>query len=366
MSAEATIAVDRHLAPLLQRVVHGKPLAPGEFSTLDTLAATDPVQSAFTPAPEPGDLTFERIRLLPLVWEPLRRWWDGYFAGAGRREAALTDLWRLYLPFAQWIVREKRRRRPGELFMIGFNGSPGSGKTVLSGAMSVVLNELLEVSEGRALAASGDDWYLSRAEREPLRALGYHPGPLGVSNRSGPGTHDLDWLKRNLRELEHSGPGSVVRLPTFDKKADDRPAGPAGYVEVHGKVGVFLFDLWFAGARTDVDALALPDGLRRRVAERLWDWGPVFERMDGLWSFAWPTFDQMLAERETQELLAQHRCGSRGMSPEDIRVFMDYMIHRTWDWRITSPVPAQESISFRAWRAADHRVITVRRGDRAS
>jgi pantothenate kinase-related protein Tda10 len=329
----------------------------------------DPILSAFSPDGATGwprTVALERIQLVQSLWEPFHQWWCSYFRGSGDLGAPMTDLWRLYIPLSQWIVREKRKRRPDELFMIGFNGSPGAGKTVLANALAVVLNQLLDGEiEGQAIARSGDDWYLGKSERESLRKLGYDPGLLGVTNRSLPGTHDLDWLKRNLRDMERSTQESVIGLGNFDKKADDQPVGADRFFTVRGKVGVFLFDLWFAGAETDVDPMRLPDGLRRRVAENLCEWRPVFDRMDALWVFDWPSFEQMVCEREAQERLVERCRGARGMSHEDIRTFMAYMIRQGWDWRTTSPIPPDSAISFRARRDAGHRLTTVQRGGRA-
>ncbi|MGI8666144.1 MAG: kinase-like protein [Jatrophihabitans sp.] len=355
-------AVDRHLAPILLRIVEGGPPSPDELDALVTASAGDPVSSAFaTEAASPTEEVAERIRLLPGLWVRFAGWWRSYFSEQAGPPPPITDLWRLYLPLGQWIVREKRRVRPGELFMVGFNGSPGAGKTVLTNALAVLLDHLLDSeTEGSAVARSGDDWYLGKADRELLRSRGYDPGRPGVSNRALPGTHELDWLTRNLREMTTSTPHSVIRMGNFDKKADDQPAGADRYFEVRGKVGVFLFDLWFAGAETDIDPMQLPDGLQRRVAEQLREWRPVFERMDALWAFDWPPREAMLREREAQERLVEQRRGGRGMSQQDLGAFMDYMIERAWDWQLTSPVPPAAAVTFRCWRDTHHRVIAVR------
>jgi pantothenate kinase-related protein Tda10 len=361
-------AADPLLDSVLAGITDGWPVTAAELTALAATIQNDPVQGAFAPAGQsPRETAEERVRVLRRVADPFARWWRGYFADQGGTSVPLVELWRLYIPFCQWLLRDKSRRRPDELYMVGFNGSPGAGKTVLSNAVAVVLNELLDPRiEGRAVARSGDDWYLGRREREPLRALGYDPGLPGVTNRGIPGTHDLDWLRRNLREMERSTPHSVIMMGNFDKKTDDQPTGADRYFEVRGKVGVFLFDLWFAGAETDVDPTRVAPGLRRAVAERLPDWRPVFDRMDALWAFDWPSFDQMLCDREAQERLVERRRGARGMSQERIRAFMTYMIERTWDWRTTSPVPPDRAITFHAWRDTNHRVIAVRRGGRAS
>ncbi|SCL25386.1 Pantothenate kinase-related protein Tda10 (topoisomerase I damage affected protein) [Micromonospora nigra] len=341
ISDAATVAdVRRHLVPILSKIVDSRPVSRAELRTLAAATRDDPLPAAFDHTDDSADsILRDRIGLLRTVGRPFARWWASYFPD-GSATVPVDELWRLYLPFSQWILAEKRRRRPDGLFLVGFNGSPGAGKTVLTNALAVVLNHLLDpVGDGQAVARSGDDWYLGRGERERLIPQGYDPGVPGVSNRSAPGTHDLDWLKRNLREMENSTPGSVIRMGNFDKLTDDHPAGENRHFVVRGKVGVFLFDLWFAGARTDVDPGRVPDGLRRRVAEHLRSWGDVFDRMDALWSFAWPPFEQMVADREAQQRLMEMRRGPGGMGRNQIRAFMTYMIERSWDWRTTSPVP---------------------------
>ncbi len=356
--------MDRDLSPVLRGIAEGRPASAEERRILAETVCCGPVQPAFSTSDSPDEVVAGRIKLLHDLWGPFSEWWRGYFADCTATEVPVVGLWELYLPFGQWIVHQKRKHRPDELFMVGFNGSPGAGKTVLTNALTVVLNHLLDRdTEGQAIARSGDDWYLRKSDREPLKEQGYDPGVPGVSNRSLPGTHDFGWLLRNLSELEHSTPDSVIRMGNFDKKNDDQPDQP---YEVHGKVGVFLFDLWFAGAETTVDPTGLPDGLRRRVVEHLHRWQAVFDRMDALWAYDWPSFDQMVQEREAQEVLVAQRRGERGMSSGQIRSFMAYMIERAWDWRTTSPVAPDKAVTFRARRDTEHRVIAVQRGGRAS
>ncbi|CAM3806517.1 kinase-like protein [Nocardiopsis rhodophaea] len=359
-------AVDACLAPVLSGIAGGRPAGRAEIALLTAAVHGDPLQAAFAPPgghADSGRAALERVRLLRGAWPTFADWWRGYFPGAEGPPPPVADLWRLHLPFCQWIVRERERRRPGGMLLVGFNGSPGAGKTVLTNALAAVLNTVLDPeADGRAVACSGDDWYLPRADREALKAHGYDPGAPGVSNRGAPGTHDMAWLARNLREMENSTPRSRIALARFDKRTDDRPAGAAGRREVRGKVAVCLFDLWYAGARTGADPALMPPGLQRGAAAALREWAPVFARMDALWGFDWPPYERMLREREEQEALTALRRGAPGMSTRAVHAFMDYLVRRTWDWRSTSPVPPDASVTFRAWRDVEHRVIAVHRG----
>ncbi|MFY1633955.1 hypothetical protein ACN27F_11850 [Solwaraspora sp. WMMB335] len=369
-ASEPPTASDARLDLILRPVAEGAALGRDDLTTLVEATRQDPVPARFVQetsgaAPDHRG-TEQRIRTLRQVWPGFARWWRSYFPGAAT-PVPVVELWRLYLPLAGWIMAQKQRRRPDELYVMGFNGSPGAGKTVLTNALAVVLDELLDTeTQGRAVARSGDHWYLGRGDRERLVAHGYDPGVPGVSNRALPGTHDLDWLLRNLHEMEHSHAHGVIRMANFDKKLDDHPSGPDRWFEVRGTVGVFLFDLWFAGADTTVDPASVPDGLRRRVAESLRSWRPVFDRMDALWCFDWPSFEQMVREREAQERLVEQRHGARGMTRDQIRAFMTYMIDTAWDWQVTAPVPPDQAVTFRAWRDAAHRVVAVQRGGRTS
>lgn len=165
--------------------------------------------------------------------------------------------------------------------------------------------------------------------------------------------------------MENSTPGSVIRMGNFDKLTDDHPAGENRHFVVRGRSASSCSTV-VRRCPTDVDPGRVPDGLRRRVAEHLRSWGDVFDRMDALWSFAWPPFEQMVADREAQQRLMEMRRGPGGMGRNQIRAFMTYMIERSWDWRTTSPVPPDDSITFRAWRDSNHSVTTVRRGGRAA
>ncbi|HEV2346657.1 MAG TPA: hypothetical protein VGS97_21330 [Actinocrinis sp.] len=359
--------IDRRLIPVLRDLVAGRPAREADLDVLAAAIRDDPVRQVFAPAAGPQSTrsaAVEDAKLVRMVWETFAPWWRSYFPGAVDLDRPMADLWRLYLPLAQWIVRERRRRRPDGLFVVGFNGSPGAGKTVLTNALATVLDRLLDPrADGRAVARSGDDWYLGKRDREPLRSRGYDPGRPTVTNRSLPGTHDLAWLERNLGEMERSTPGSRIRMGDFDKRADEQAPGPG--FEVRGRVGVFLFDLWFAGAETDVDPALLPAGLRREVAVHLAHWRAVFARLDALWAFGWPPFEQMVRDREAQELLVARRRGTRGMDGEDIRAFMSYMIEQGWDWRTTSPVAPDRAVTFHARRDGGHRVVELRKGGRA-
>ena len=96
--------------------------------------------------------------------------------------------------------------------VIGISGSQGSGKSTLA---AVIVSEL-QARGLAAVAASLDDFYLTRAARAEL-AREVHPL---LQTRGVPGTHDHAWLAQVLTAI-HDGQ-QRLRLPRFDKGTDDR------------------------------------------------------------------------------------------------------------------------------------------------
>ena len=75
-----------------------------------------------------------------------------------------------YVPLADWVERRLLERdAPG--FVLGINGSQGSGKSTLSNFLA---EYLASEHERKVVELSIDDLYLPRAEREALAAR-VHP-----------------------------------------------------------------------------------------------------------------------------------------------------------------------------------------------
>ena len=144
-----------------------------------------------------------------------------------------------------------------------------------------------------SVALALDDFYLTRVARQAL-ARNVHPL---FATRGPPGTHDVALLMETLTRLMAAGPDERIRVPVFDKAADDRRA-QADWTVVPGAPRVIFLEGWLLGVAADPAAAEAPplnaveaedlDGTWRAYQEaqlagpyaRLWDMADAFIYLD--------------------------------------------------------------------------------------
>ncbi|MFM9853489.1 MAG: kinase [Sphingomonadaceae bacterium] len=185
----------------------------------------------------------------------------------------------------------ERWHRPGQTLVVGVCGTQASGKSTACAQVAAYLG-----ARGLVVGVLGlDDLYLGRNVRAE-RATSVHPL---FATRGPPGTHDaalgiavIDAVKR----------GEVVRLPRFDKRADE-PLPRSAWPELPAPCNVLLFEGWCVGALPqDEAAIATPvyalevqedaDGVWRRTvnAHLSGETGALFMRIDRLIYLRPPSF----------------------------------------------------------------------------
>lgn len=234
-----------------------------------------------------------------------------------------------FLPLAEWV---KDQLQTGTTFRLGINGAQGTGKSTLADLLQRVLTGLYDYN---VALLSLDDFYLTRVERREL-ARAVHPLLI---TRGVPGTHDTALLRDSLEGLAKLARGETMRLPRFDKAADDR-LDESKWPRLEGPVDLVILEGWCVGAAAeDAESLAEsinelelvedPAALWRSYAnERLReDYEPIFATLDALVFLQAPGFDAVLEWRLQQErqLRARSPSDARGvMSDEQVARFVQF------------------------------------------
>ena len=142
----------------------------------------------------------------------------------------------------------------------GLGGGQGAGKSTL-GKLLAEAGELLDC---RVHVLSLDDFYLAKADRLRL-AADVHPL---LATRGPPGTHDIELLRKALRDLRRQ---TTVQVPRFDKGRDDRH----GHRALQGPADIVVLEGWCVGASASANPsadLAMPmnDLERQEDADGRW------------------------------------------------------------------------------------------------
>lgn len=233
-----------------------------------------------------------------------------------------------YLPLTDWIAGQ-RRSQPGRPLTLGINGCQGSGKSTLAALISHLLTTELDWN---VAVLSIDDLYLTHSQRQ---ALASEVHPL-LATRGVPGTHDIALGEQLLDSLQRQQRNDCCALPRFDKARDDRRP-ESEWPQICGVVDVVILEGWCVGSTpqpaptlldpvNDLEAQADPQGhWRQFVNQSLYNYQPLFARLDKLLMLKAPDFDCVFQWRLLQEQkLAAKQSGAALMSEAEIARFIQY------------------------------------------
>ncbi|MDX1571604.1 MAG: kinase [Xanthomonadales bacterium] len=230
---------------------------------------------------------------------------------------------------ADWV-----RASPG-VPLLGINGAQASGKSTLALFLSLLLDRAASL---RCPVISIDDIYATRTERVQL-AQDIHPL---LMTRGVPGTHDIGLGASVIEQLQDETRTSVVRIPRFDKSADDRCA-PGDWTRWAGPAHLVILEGWCVGCPPqDPEALEEPVNQLERDEDPGGEWrhfvnrqlqGPYarfFDKLDRLIMLRAPGFEcvfdwRLEQERKLEARLAREgRRGERLLNEETLRRFLDH------------------------------------------
>jgi len=204
------------------------------------------------------------------------------------------------------------RALPQDMPVWGLSALQGTGKSTLAAQLA----DAAQAAGLRTAVLSLDDFYLTLAAR---KALARQVHPL-LETRGPPGTHDLPLALATLDALRA---GQPVKLPRFDKLADDR-APESQWPMLDAPAQLVIFEGWCLGTPAQApDELADPlnalerdedpDGTWRGFCNATLDrdYQLLWNACDALWFLQPPGFENVVTWRWQAEQTLHAACPER-------------------------------------------------------
>lgn len=214
-------------------------------------------------------------------------------------------------------------------FIVGINGSQGSGKSTLTSFIEYYLST---VHGKQVVSLSIDDFYFDQSQRNAL-AIKVHPL---LATRGVPGTHNIPLALDTLRNLDS---GSRTLLPRFDK-ATDNPFPTEQWPVIASSPDFIILEGWCVGATPQsqselkppinhLEEVEDPLGIWRSFVntELAGDYQTLFAKIDYRIMLKAPSFDCVYQWRLEQEhkLAKKAAKNSTGvMSDEEVANFVQH------------------------------------------
>ena len=154
----------------------------------------------------------------------------------------IKNLKKIYIPITFWI--NSKCKKNGKPLLLGLSASQGSGKTTVSGILSIILKKFFKKN---ICVISIDDFYKTLKERNKM-AKQIHPL---FKTRGVPGTHDINLVKNFFISLKRKK-FKKIKLPKFNKSIDDRLKKSHWY-NINNKPEIVIFEGWCVGAKPQIN-----------------------------------------------------------------------------------------------------------------
>ncbi|QDG38687.1 kinase [Alteromonas mediterranea] len=234
---------------------------------------------------------------------------------------------RWFTPLCEQLL--KHQEGATKPFIVGINGSQGSGKSTLTSFIEYYLSS---VHGKQVVSLSIDDFYFDQSQRNAL-AIKVHPL---LATRGVPGTHNIPLALDTLRNLDS---GSRTLLPRFDK-ATDNPFPTEQWPVIASSPDFIILEGWCVGATPQsqselkppinhLEEVEDPLGIWRSFVntELAGDYQTLFAKIDYRIMLKAPSFDCVYQWRLEQEhkLAKKAAKNSTGvMSDEEVANFVQH------------------------------------------
>ncbi len=239
------------------------------------------------------------------------------------------DLIKYYLPYVEKLINLKKIKGGTDGLIVGVSAIQGAGKTT----QGEILEILIKHFGFSSVSLSIDDHYLSHEQLSELREFDPRYIRRGV-------THDIYLAIENLKALQKMNDGQVVKIPKYDKGANNGDGDWVGWKEVNEKPDFIFYDGWMLGARRVEDESIFESGLAaldspehvqfaKDINQKLDEYIPLWDLIEFMDVLYVPNYQMSLIWRDQAEELLRKQ--GKGMSPDQIKEFVYYF------WRSVHP-----------------------------
>ena len=157
------------------------------------------------------------------------------------KSSKIKNLKKIYIPISFWINNKCKKK--GRTLILGLSGSQGSGKTMVTGILQIILKKFFKKN---IYIISIDDFYKTLKDRNRMSQQKHSL----FKTRGVPGTHDINLIKNFFISVKRKK-FKKIKLPKFNKSIDDRSKKNYWH-NINKRPEIIILEGWCVGAKPQI------------------------------------------------------------------------------------------------------------------
>lgn len=157
------------------------------------------------------------------------------------KSSKIKNLKKIYIPISFWINNKCKKK--GRTLFLGLSGSQGSGKTMVTGILQIILKKFFKKN---IYIISIDDFYKTLRDRNRMSQQKHSL----FKTRGVPGTHDINLIKNFFISVKRKK-FKKIKLPKFNKSIDDRSKKNYWH-NINKRPEIIILEGWCVGAKPQI------------------------------------------------------------------------------------------------------------------
>ena len=159
------------------------------------------------------------------------------------KSSKIKNLKKIYIPISFWINNKCKKK--GRTLILGLSGSQGSGKTMVTGILQIILKKFFKKN---IYVISIDDFYKTLRDRNRMSQQKHSL----FKTRGVPGTHDINLIKNFFISVKRKK-FKKIKLPKFNKSIDDRSKKNYWH-NINKRPEIIILEGWCVGAKPQINS----------------------------------------------------------------------------------------------------------------